>query len=252
MALEDLGVRKQAFMDLQEAAKRRIYLAGDSLPMFAGLLKSHGLGDKFRLAFVLEQLFKLGLDFKDHFDKEEIGNAFLGRLVRDSMNHSLREVKFKARIPVPHSYQLVGVADEGQAYIKEGVDPANVFTLKEKQIYGIFFSVVNSCALTSLIHGHQVCVQEAADKEPVYIKGTCVISRSPVIHPGDGVYMRAPPAVNIENTYNHIVQRVFAVGKPPDDKVCFFRGLKNVVVLPAIGAQNPVVFLIRVSSSLMS
>ena len=139
MALEDLGVRKQAFMDLQEAAKRRIYLAGDSLPMFASLLKSHGLGDKFRLAFVLEQLFKLGLDFKDYFHIEAIGSAFLGRLVRGSMNHSLREVKFKARIPVPHSYQLVGVADEGQAYIKEGVDPARLFTLKEKQIYGIYF-----------------------------------------------------------------------------------------------------------------
>ena len=54
------------------------------------------------------------------------------------MNHSLREMKFKARIPVPHSHQLVGVADEGQAYIKEGVDPANIFTLHEKEIYGIF------------------------------------------------------------------------------------------------------------------
>jgi RNA-dependent RNA polymerase len=95
-------------------------------------------------------------------------------------------------------------------------------------------------------------VQEAADKEPVYLKGICVISRSPVIHPGDGAYMCAPPAINIENTHNPLVQQVFAVGKPPDDKVCFFRGLKNVVVLPAIGAQNPVVFLNRVSSFLMS
>jgi len=32
-----------------------------------------------------------------------------------------------------------------------------------------------------------------------------------------------------------VVQRVYAVGKPPDDKICFFRDLKNVVVLPAIG-----------------
>jgi hypothetical protein len=64
--------------------------------------------------------------------------------------------------------------------------------------------------------------------------------------------MGAPPAINIENTHNHLVQRVFAVGKPPDDKVCFFRGLKNVVVLPAIGAQNPMVFLNRVLSFVMS
>ena len=32
------------------------------------------------------------------------------------------------------------------------------------------------------------------------------------------------------------VQRVYAVGEPPEGKICFFRGLKNVVVLPAVGA----------------
>ncbi|KAI0253582.1 RNA dependent RNA polymerase-domain-containing protein [Lactifluus subvellereus] len=201
MALENLGVNKKAFMDLQNEAKRRIYLASDSLKIFADLLRSHGgLGGEFRLAFILEQLVKLGLDFKDYLDKEAIRSAFLGRLVRDAMNHALREVKFKARIPVPHSYQLVGVADEGHAYIKEGVESDKVFTLKEGFIY--------------------VCVQESAEKEPIYFKGQCLISRSPVIHPGD-------------------VQRVYAVGKPPDDKICFFRGLKNVVVLPAIGGPSP-------------
>ncbi|KAH9018115.1 RdRP-domain-containing protein [Lactarius pseudohatsudake] len=199
MALEDLGVKKKAFVDLQEDAKARIYLAKDSLKIFAGLLRSQTLGLKFHLPFVLEQLMKLGLDFRDHLDKEAIRSAFLGRLVRDSMNHSLREMKFKARIPVPRSYQLVGVADEGRAYINEGARPDKVFTLREKQIY--------------------VCVQESTDKEPEYLKGACLISRSPVIHPGD-------------------IQRVYAVGKPPDDKICFFSGLKNVVVLPVIGDRS--------------
>jgi RNA-dependent RNA polymerase len=32
------------------------------------------------------------------------------------------------------------------------------------------------------------------------------------------------------------VQRVYAIGEPPKDKLCFFRDLKNVVVLPAVGA----------------
>jgi hypothetical protein len=32
------------------------------------------------------------------------------------------------------------------------------------------------------------------------------------------------------------VQRVHAIGEPPKDKPCFFRDLKNVVVLPAVGA----------------
>jgi RNA-dependent RNA polymerase len=138
MALEDLGVKKEAFMHLQEAATQAIYHASDSLESFADLLKSHGLGDMFRLASILEQLAKLGHDLKDYLDREVTVNAFLGRLVRDLMKHSLREVKFKARIPVPHSYQLVGVADEGQAYINEGANPDKVFTLKEGFVYGIF------------------------------------------------------------------------------------------------------------------
>ena len=67
------------------------------------------------------------------------------------------------------------------------------------------------------------------------MKGNCAISRSPVIHPGDGTYINVLPS-----TWSRLivptVQRVYAVGEPPEDKICFFRGLKNVVVLPAVGA----------------
>jgi RNA-dependent RNA polymerase len=31
------------------------------------------------------------------------------------------------------------------------------------------------------------------------------------------------------------VQRVRAIGRPPENKICFFRNLKNCVVLPARG-----------------
>jgi hypothetical protein len=31
------------------------------------------------------------------------------------------------------------------------------------------------------------------------------------------------------------VQTVFAIGKPPEDQMCLFRHLKNVVVLPSVG-----------------
>jgi RNA-dependent RNA polymerase len=140
MALEDRGVDKKIFIDLQEEAKASIYLSSDSLENFSRLLRKHGLGGKFYLAFILEQLDKLGLDFRDSNEKKKkaIGGAFVERLLRFSMNHSLREVKFKARIPVPKSYQLVGVADEGQAYINEGVNKEDVFTLGPGRIYGAF------------------------------------------------------------------------------------------------------------------
>ena len=71
--------------------------------------------------------------------------------------------------------------------------------------------------------------------EPKYFQGNCVISRSPVIHPGDGKYTSVVPLMQT-GLIVLTVQRVYAVGEPPEDKPCFFRGLKNVVVLPAVGA----------------
>jgi RNA-dependent RNA polymerase len=141
MLLEDRGVRKESFIDLQEDAKAKIFLAEDSLTTFRELLKSHSLGNMFRVTFILEQLYLLGLDFKNNVNqrKRAIESDFLGRLLRCSMGHALREVKFRARIPVPNSYQLVGVADEGQAYIREGADPGDVFTLPEGHIYGTIY-----------------------------------------------------------------------------------------------------------------
>lgn len=140
MALEDRGVEKETFIKLQEDAKAKIYLSSDSLEQFSHLLTKHSLGGKFHLGFILQQLSKFGLDFKDHNEKKKkaIESGFVERLLRFAMNHSLREVKFKARIPVPNSYQLVGVADEGQAYIKEGAKEEDVFTLGPGRIYGAF------------------------------------------------------------------------------------------------------------------
>ncbi|KAH8995451.1 RdRP-domain-containing protein [Lactarius akahatsu] len=196
MALEDRGVEKEAFVDLLDNAKAKIHLSSKSLKMFIEQLRAYGIGSQYHLAFILEQLDKLGLDFVNGADKTAIGRPFFESPLRYFMNHSLREVKFKARIPVPKSFQLVGVADEGRAYINEGLKEEDVFTLPPGRIYA--------------------CVQESAHDDPVFLKGHCLISRSPVIHPGD-------------------VQRVYVVGEPPNDKICFFRGLKNVVVLPAVG-----------------
>lgn len=137
MALEDLGIQAGALMDLQDSVKARISSATDSLEDITGLLKTYSIGGSFHLAFILDQLTKLGLGPRDTFDKMAFGNAFLGSLLRDSAHHMLRELKYKTQIPVSRSYQLVGVADEGQAYIREGVDPDRVFTLKEGFIYGM-------------------------------------------------------------------------------------------------------------------
>ncbi|KAI0045365.1 RdRP-domain-containing protein [Auriscalpium vulgare] len=204
MALEDRGVPKEAFLDLQEEAKASVYLARTSLQKFGVLLKSSGLGYKYHLAFIFEQLEKIGLDLRAQDGRVALNSPFIGRLLRYTMNHSLRLMKHKARIPVPKSFQLVGVADEGQAYIQEGHDPKDVYTLPVGHIFGACF-----------FDDWFVCVQESPEEEPIWLRGNCVISRSPVIHPGD-------------------LQRVFAIGKPPEGKLCAFRDLKNVVVMPAV------------------
>ena len=136
MALEDRGVKRGAFIDLMDAAKTKIYTSSDSLANFTEQLKKHSLGGQYRLSFIFEQLDRLGLDLKSGLNKTAIGRPFFESLLRYSMNHSLREVKFKARIPVPKSYQLVGVADEGRAYINEGLREEDVFTLQPGRIYG--------------------------------------------------------------------------------------------------------------------
>ena len=146
MALESLGVKKDTFIALQERAKANIYPFENSFTQFSALLKKYSLGSEFHLASILKQLYKLGLDFKDKEDKKAIKSAFLERLLRFSINHLLRDVKFKARIPVPESYQLVGVADEGRAYIAEGAKESDVHTLNPGQIYGTFFTWFKGCA----------------------------------------------------------------------------------------------------------
>jgi len=62
-------------------------------------------------------------------------------------------------------------------------------------------------------------VQYPGEEEPRYLQGMCLISRSPVIHPGD-------------------VQRVYAIGPPPEDLLSLFGHLRNVVVFPTTGSWS--------------
>lgn len=161
MALEDLGIQAGALMDIQDSVKARISSASDSLEDITGLLNSYSIGGSFHLVFILDQLDKLGLGPRDTFDSISFGNAFIGRLLRDSAHHMLRELKYKTQIPVSRSYQLVGVADEGRAYIREGVDPDTVFTLKEGFIYGM-------CPLNSAIMiAHSWNCDKSVSKSPL-------------------------------------------------------------------------------------
>lgn len=194
MILEDRGVRKESFISLQEQAKSLIYTSTDSIENFVSLLRTHGMGFGYHLPFILEQLVKLGLDFKEtsRDGSKAIENAFLGRVLRFAMNGCLRDIKHKAQIPVPGSYKLVGCADEGLAYIREGLDKDSVYTLPAGCIFGmsLHFTYELDASLTDIC---KACVQEGPDSETKFLKGPCMISRSPVVHPGDS----KPPILSV-------------------------------------------------------
>ncbi|KAG0701519.1 RNA dependent RNA polymerase-domain-containing protein [Suillus ampliporus] len=192
--LEDRGASKDTFMELQQKVVAEARTAHDSVNIFAGLLESHGLSQPFRLASALRKLNTLGLELNPTLLQRNIDTPFLAQIRACAINHVLRAVKHDARIPIPNSYMLMGVTDEGPAYEKRG--HSNVFKLPPGKIYA--------------------CVQKPGDNEPIWLHGPCMVSRSPVIHPGD-------------------VQQSYAIGKPPSDKLCLFAHLKNVVVFSSTG-----------------
>ena len=146
MLLDCLGVPYEIFRDLQDAAVRNVQESVNSLQTSARLLDAHGLGTSFRLSATMHALHKLGLPSL-HED------TFWRQMMAFAMNHVLRELKYKARIPVvgPDSWALVGVADVHRV-LQEG----EVFVCVDSPEYGV-----------------------------QYLEGRIMVSRSPYIHPGD-------------------------------------------------------------------
>ncbi len=159
MLLEGLGVRCEVFEELQNNAVRDAKRSIESLESSARLLEAHGLGTSFRLTSAMIGLHKLGLEPL----KRDI---FWRQMMTFAVNHVLRELKTRARIPVPgqDSWTLVGVADV-HGYLGEG------------EIF--------------------VCVDSPNESKLIYLEGPTLVSRSPTIHPGDVQIVHAigrPPA----------------------------------------------------------
>ena len=185
MILEDQGVRIQAFKDLHERAVADVRTIHDSCERFRSVLYEHGLRTKYSLSPLLKRIeedFGIGLILAN--SSAGFDTAFL-RQIRDvSMIHVLRNIKFNARILIPNSYHLVDVADEGPTY--EAAGQENIFTLPENHIYGSHL-IPAMYSLTQIFYA--ACVQRSNDSEPIWLEGSCTISRSPVAHPGDGKFV---------------------------------------------------------------
>ena len=178
--LEGLGVPRQVFQSLQDNETRAANTLMESLKNSGWLLDRYSLGNSFKLPFVIQNLHECGVSMAS-LD----GDGFWSRMMSSARNHILRELKYHARIPVSGGWTLVGVADvHGQ--------------LREGEIYA--------------------CVR-AADGRDTYFEGPTLVTRSPVIHPGD-------------------IQVVHAVGRPPDGSDLAKGQLKNCVVFSTQGVPH--------------
>ena len=145
--LEDLGIPPEVFLELQHDAVEEIKRAKDESSRLLDLLDVHGLGTSFKLVSILKKLEQFDIDYKRVLDQNEMFKFSVDAAIL----HVCRELKNKARIPVPGSYTMVGVADEWK-FLKEG------------QVYA--------------------CVYDNVTREEIYLSGRVSVSRSPAIHPG--------------------------------------------------------------------
>jgi len=143
MVLEDVGVRKEAFQELQDNAVADAKTIDDSISKFLDVLASHHLGSSYRLREILCRLRDdFNMDLTSNGKTIAMDTPFLRQVRQVAMTDILRDIKHSARIPVPNSYLLVGIADEGPAYIAEGHE--NVFCLSVGEVYG---KCSTSCSL---------------------------------------------------------------------------------------------------------
>lgn len=133
MILEDLGVKAESFLELRELAVADVKMIAHSSSSFRKVLDDHELGNVFNLPFILKHIEHAGLDSHT----PEIDTLFLQQVREVATSTIMRDIKHSARIPVPGSYLLVGVIDEGTAYSVSDVDPQlDIYTLQEGHIYG--------------------------------------------------------------------------------------------------------------------
>ncbi|KAG9089334.1 hypothetical protein FS749_001409 [Ceratobasidium sp. UAMH 11750] len=180
------GIESSVFEELMASALKSTV---DGMQTFGGaakLLISNRLGRPYRLASIFDKLSRLQLEP----DQDGVRTVGLQKLLNAELYHIKLGLKHKARIPVPESYTLVGVCDEDNY-------------LRTREIYA--------------------CVQhfdpKTGDITKHFLEGRMLVTRSPVIHPGDAQILWAigkPPAGSpFEGEGNHLPNCVVFATRGP-------------------------------------
>ncbi|CEL59931.1 hypothetical protein RSOLAG1IB_09215 [Rhizoctonia solani AG-1 IB] len=182
------GVEDEVFVKLMKESLEQTTSEMSTLDGAARQLIANRLGAPFNLASTLHRLSRLKLGL----DQPQVLTSGLHKLLNATLFHIKRDLKHKGRIKVPHSYTLVGVCDEDDY-------------LRPRQIY--------ACVR------HFDAKSGRADVR--YLEGRFLVTRSPVIHPGDA-------------------QVVWAIGEPPVGSPFYGEGnnLPNVVVFSTRGDRS--------------
>jgi RNA-dependent RNA polymerase len=64
MILEDRGVHRDVFMKMQNEAKEETMFSTRDLSRYRSMLFNQGLGTSYRLAYIADNLLKLGFDLR--------------------------------------------------------------------------------------------------------------------------------------------------------------------------------------------
>ena len=115
---------------------KEVITATDHMKDIVELLRKHGLGNVFGLRWTLARLEEAGVGLRREMSQAKfpMDNDFIKRLFKYAQTHILHEIKHDARIKIEKAHQLVGVVDEGPAYVAAGYD--DVYCLPEGHIYG--------------------------------------------------------------------------------------------------------------------
>lgn len=164
--LEDLGADTASFLKLQTQVLADIEKTVESPLDTAKYLDNNLFGTGVGLSSLIRSLYQAGFHFKD--------DVFLRQVVEIATRVQLRELKHKARIPVPDAHLLYGVVDE-------------TGFLKPNEVH--------------------VILKEKRGRQTTRI-GDVLITRAPAMHPGDFQFVTAvdvPRESQNEKLYNCVI-----------------------------------------------
>lgn len=151
--LEDLGIPEYNFVSIQKDALRQLEQSIKHPINAASFLEYSHSGIAAKIPLLFNLMHTIGINFQS--------DRFLTDMVEIAAMTSLRDLKYRARIPMEKGYLLYGIMDE----TKE---------LKEGEVY----------VVTAPDDG------EGNQKRSI-LQGTVVVTRAPALHPGDVQVVRA-------------------------------------------------------------